>query len=282
MRKTALIIIILAGLVCVRATAQESSDEKLFQEAKLLFFDEKWEDAQEKFEDLLHDYPESSLLPQATFYRAQCLARRKGHEEEAIEAYKDYLSGKRRNDSLAEEAESSIIDLAYQLYKDDEEDYLDEIEQRLENPNRVIRYYAAFKLSLLKDKQIAVQAIPVLERIIVEEGDKELRDRAKIALLRISPDALKHIEDQEERGRARALRITVVVEGQREPVFSLNIPWALADLAFQAIPEKDKAALRAEGYDLDKIVHQLTRIRGNIIEIRPRDDKTRIIKIWIE
>jgi tetratricopeptide (TPR) repeat protein len=281
-RKTALIIIILAGLVCVRAAAQESSDEKLFQEAKLLFFDEKWEDAQEKFEDLLDEFPGSSLLPQATFYRAQCLARRKGHEEEAIEAYKDYLSSKKRNDSLSEEAESSIIDLAYELYKDDQEDYLDEIEQRLESPKRVIRYYAAFKLSLVKDKEVAVQAIPVLERIIVEEGDKELRDRAKIALLRISPDALKHVEDQEERGRTKALRISVVVEGQREPVFSLNIPWALADLAFQAIPEKDKAALRAEGYDLDKIVHQLTRIKGNIIEFRPRDDKTRLIRIWIE
>ena len=282
MRKTALIIIILAGLVCVRAAAQESADEKLFQEAKILFFDEKWEDAQEKFEDLLDDYPESSLLPQATFYRAQCLARRKGHEEEAIEAYKDYLSSKKRNNSLSEEAESSIIDLAYELYKDDQEEYLDEIEQRLESPNRVIRYYAAFKLSLVKDKQVAVQAIPVLERIIVEEGDKELKDRAKIALLRISPDALKHVEDQEERGRTKALRISVVVEGQREPVFSLNIPWALADLAFQAIPEKDKAALRAEGYDLDKIVSQLTRIKGNIIVIRPREDKTRIIRIWIE
>jgi len=281
-RKTALIIIILAGLVCVRAAAQESSDEKLFEKAKILFFDEKWEDAQEKFEDLLDDYPDSSLAPQATFYKAQCLARRKGHEEEAVEAYKDYLSSKKRNDSLSEEAESSIIDLAYELYKDDQEDYLDEIEQRLESPNRVIRYYAAFKLSLVKDKQIAVQAIPVLERVIVEEGDKELRDRAKIALLRISPDALKNIEDKEERGRTKALRITVIVEGQREPVFSLNIPWALADLAFQAIPEKDKAALRAEGYDLDKIVHQLTRIRGNIIEIRPREDKTRVIKIWIE
>jgi hypothetical protein len=100
--------------------------------------------------------------------------------------------------------------------------------------------------------------------------------------LRISPDALKHVEDQEERGRTKALRISVVVEGQREPVFSLNIPWALADLAFQAIPEKDKAALRAEGYDLDKIVHQLTRIKGNIIVFRPRDDKTRLIRIWIE
>jgi len=281
-RKTALIIIILAGLVCVRAAAQESSDEKLFQEAKLLFFDEKWEDAQEKFEDLLDDYPKSSLVPQATFYRAECLARRKGHEEEAVEVYKDYLSAKRRNDSLSEEAESSIIDLAYELYKDDQEEYLDEIEQRLESPNRVIRYYAAFKLSLVKDKQIAVQAIPVLERIIVEEGDKDLKDRAKIALLRISPDALKNIENQDEGGRAKALRITVVVEGQQEPVFSLNIPWALADLAFQAIPEKDKAALRAEGYDLDKIVHQLTRIRGNIIEIRSREDRTRVIKIWIE
>lgn len=282
MRKTALIIIILAGLVCVRTAAQESSDTQLFEKAKQLFFNEKWEDSQEMFEDLLDDYPESPLVPQATFYRAECLARQKGHEEEAIEAYKDYLSSKKRNDSLAEEAESSIIELSYELYKDDEEDYLDEIEQRLESPNRVVRYYAAFKLSLIKDKQIAVQAVPVLERIIIEESDKELRDRAKIALLRIAPDSLRHLEDHEERGEAKALRITVIVQGQREPVFSLNIPWALADLAFQAIPEKDKAALRAEGYDLDRIVHQLTRTRGNIIEIRPHDDKTRVIKIWIE
>jgi len=281
-RKTTLIIIILAGLLSVAAVAQERPDEKLFEKAKQYFFDEKWEDAQDLFEDLLEGHPDSTFIPQAMFYRAECLARRKGHEEEAVEAYKDYLSSKKKNDSLAEQAETSIIDLAYELYKDDEEDYLDEIEKRLESPNRVIRYYAAFKLSLVKDKQVAVQAVPVLERIILEEGDKELRDRAKIALLRISPDSLRHVEDREERGKTRALRISVLVQGQKEPVFSLNIPWALADLAFQAIPEKDKAALRAEGYDLDKIVNQLTRIKGNIIEIRPRDDKTRIIKIWIE
>ncbi|MBP1767889.1 MAG: Outer rane lipoprotein [Candidatus Aminicenantes bacterium] len=282
MRKTALIIIFLAVAAGIGAAVQEPPDEHLFQEAKKLFFAEKWEDAQEMFEDLLDDYPESSLVSQATFYKAECLARRKGREEEALEAYKDYLSRRGRNDSLSEQAETSIIDLAYELYKDDEEGYVDEIELRLESENRVIRYYAAFKLSLVKDKQVAVQAIPVLERIIVEEGDKELRDRAKIALLRISPDALRHVEDREERGRDKALRISVIVEGKREPVFSLNIPWALADLAFQAIPEKDKAALKAEGYDLERIVHQLTRIRGNIIEIRPPDDRTRVIRIWIE
>ena len=282
MKKTALIIFLLAGLVSIRAAAQEPPDERLFQEAKTLFFDEKWEDAQDKFEEILEDYPRSSLTSQAAFYKAECLARQRDHEEEAIEAYKDFLSSRGRHESLAEQAETSIIDLAYELYKNDEEDYLDEIEQRLESRDRVIRYYAAFKLSLIKDKEVAVQAVPVLERIIVEEEDKDLRDRAKIALLRISPDALKLLEDQEEKGRAKALRISVVVQGQREPVFSLNIPWALADLAFQAIPEKDKAALRAEGYDLDRIVHQLTRVRGNIIEIRPQDDKTRLIRIWIE
>jgi tetratricopeptide (TPR) repeat protein len=281
-RKTALIIIFLAIAGSFAAAAQEPPDERLFQKAKTLFFDERWEDAQEMFEDLLDDYPESSLVSQATFYKAECLSRRKGREEEALEAYKDYLSSRERNESLSEQAETSIIDLAYELYKDDEEGYLDEIEKRLENPNRVIRYYAAFKLSLIKDKDIAVQAIPVLERIIVEEGDKDLRDRAKIALLRISPDSLRHVEDREERGRNKALRISVIIEGKKEPVFSLNIPWALADLAFQAIPEKDKAALRAEGYDLDRIVHQLTRVRGNIIEIRPQDDRTRVIRIWIE
>jgi hypothetical protein len=281
-KKTALVIIMLLGLVCARAAAQASPDEKLFEQAKLLFFDEKWEDAQETFEDLLDDYPRSPLVPQATFYRATCLARRKGHEEDAIEAYKDYLSGRGRNESLAREAETSIIDLAYELFKDDEEDYLDEIEQRLESPNRDIRYYAAFKLSLVKDKQIAVQAIPVLERIIVEESDRDLRDRARIALLRIAPDSLRDVEDREEKGRAKVLKIRVVVEGRKEAEFSLNIPWALADLALQAIPEKDKAALRREGYDLDRIIRDLTRIKGNIIEIRPPEDKKRLIKLWIE
>jgi hypothetical protein len=281
-RKTALIIIFLAALAGIRAAAQAPPDEKLFQEAKQLFFDEKWEDAQEKFEALLDDYPKSTLVPQAKFYKAECLARQKGHAEEALETYKDYLMGRGRNDSLSEQAETSIIDLAYELYKDDEEGYLDEIEQRLESADKVIRYYAAFKLSLIKDKQVAVQAIPVLERIIFEESDKDLRYRAKIALLRISPDALKRVEDREEQGKAKALKISVIVQGQREPVFSLNIPWALADLAIQAIPEIDKVALRAEGYDLDNIVQQLTRIKGNIIEIRPRDDKTRLIRIWIE
>lgn len=282
MKKYTLFIIVLLGALFIGAAGQATPEERLFERAKGLFFDGKWEDAQETFEDLLDDYPGSPLAPQATFYRAACLARQKGHEEEALEAYKDYLSIKEKNVSLAREAETSIIDLAYELYKDDEEDYLDEIEQRLENSNRDIRYYAAFKLSLVKDKQIAIQAIPVLERVIVEESDEDLKDRAKIALLRISPDSLRDIENREEKGRSKVLKIRAFVEGRKEPEFSLNIPWALADLALSAIPEKDKIALRREGYDLDKIIRQLTRMKDHIIEIRPVEDKNRIIRIWID
>ncbi len=280
MKKTALFLgIVLAALLWVRAAAQPSAEEKAFQEAKILLFDEKWEEAQKKLEAFLQDYPSSPLVCQAVFYRAKCLGKQRGKQTEALASYENYLRCKDRNTSLVEEAETSIIDLAYDLYNRGTKQYVEEIEARLESSNRVIRYYAAFKLSLVKDKQAASRAIPVLKEIIAGEKDLDLQDRAKIALLRISPDALREVERGKEERRVRILKIRVYVEGQKEPELSINIPWALADLALSAIPDKDRSALRSEGYDLDKIIDELTRTRGSIIEIR---EKERTIKIWID
>ncbi len=281
MRKTALFLgIILTALLWVRAGAQPSAEEKLFQEAKILLFDERWEEAQKKLEAFLQDYPSSPLACQAIFYRAKCLGKQRGKQTEALTAYEDYLGCKDRNPSLVEEAETSIIDLAYDLYSQDQKkQFRDKIEARLLSSNRVIRYYAAFKLSLVKEKQAASRAIPVLKEIIAQEKDLDLQDRAKIALLRISPDALREVERGKEERRVRILKIRVYVEGQKEPELSINIPWALADLALSAIPDKDRSALRSEGYDLDKIIDELTKTRGSIIEIREKD---RTIKIWID
>jgi len=279
-KKTALFLgIVLAALLWVRAAAQPSAEEKAFQEAKILLFDEKWEEAQKKLEAFLQDYPSSPLVCQAVFYRAKCLGKQRGKQTEALASYENYLRCKDRNTSLVEEAETSIIDLAYDLYNRGTKQYVEEIEARLESSNRVIRYYAAFKLSLVKDKQAASRAIPVLKEIIAGEKDLDLQDRAKIALLRISPDALREVERGKEERRVRILKIRVYVEGQKEPELSINIPWALADLALSAIPDKDRSALRSEGYDLDKIIDELTRTRGSIIEIR---EKERTIKIWID
>lgn len=284
MRKTIFFIIVLTGLLAATAAAQTKAEEKLFQEAKILLFDEKWEEAQAKLEELLVEYSRSPLAPQAIFYRAKCLGKQRGQQEKALRAYEDYLYTPDKNVSMVEEAETSIIDLAYELYVGRRgRDYLEKIEDRLQSPSPNIRYYAALKLSQVKDKHIASRAVPVLKQMVEKEADPDYKDRAKIALMRISPDSLRGVEDRvDTRRSAKVLKIRIEIRGHKEPELSFNIPWALADLALSAIPEKDKAALRLEGYDLDKIVDQLTGMKDNIIEIRDRENKDRVIRIWIE
>ena len=75
------------------------------------------------------------------------------------------------------------------------------------------------------------------------------------------------------------LKIRVFEAGKKKIKLSLDIPWALADLALAAIPEEEKESMRREGYDLDKIMRELTRVKGNIIEIKSEDS---VIKIWID
>jgi hypothetical protein len=184
-----------------------------------------------------------------------------------------------RNEQLVEESEVSIIELSFKLYDKGKKSYVKEIEKRLSSPNRVIKYMAAFKLSRARDKKTAKKGLPVLMQILEEEKDDEFKDRAKIAILRVDPHALKDFEEERYEGRAKMLKIRVYEAGKKETKLSLDIPWALADLALAAIPEEEKESMRREGYDLDKIMRELTRVRGNIIEIRSEDS---VIKIWID
>jgi len=270
-------ILLLASLL-LQAYAQAQPDEKLFQEAKILIFDREWKDAQEKLEDLLEKYPDSAWYSQAVFYRAKCLEERKGKELEALKAYRDYIKRKNRSKSLTEDSELSIIGLAYELYKDGKRSYLAEIEKRLSSSNRVVRYFAAIKLSQVEEKKVASRAVPVLKEIIKKEKDDELRDRAKIALLRVDPGVLKDLEEERSVRGARLLKIRVWKDG--ELTLKINIPWALADLALGSIEEEEKASLKKEGYDLDTIMKTLAE-GGTIIYIEDKEEGT-IIKIWIE
>ncbi len=260
-------------------SAQTRPDEKLFQDAKLLIFDKKWEDARIKLEELLDKYPSSVWAGQAVFYKAECLGASRGREREALEAYRDYLRSPDRNPSLLEESEGSIIDLAYSLFGRGDKGIIREIESRLDHANKVVRYYAAYKLSLVPDKKIALKAVPVLERILKSEKDPELQDRARIALLRVSPSSL---DVQEERrptsGSGRVLKIRVWTKGEKAPDVSLNIPWALADLTLSAILDDQQEAIRKRGYDIDKIMKTVVESR-EILRIESDDS---IIEIWIE
>lgn len=275
----------LAGLLILAsflpALGQTKPEDRLFQEAKVLLFDEQWEPALEKLETLLAASPTGPLAAQALFYKSKCLSRLRGREPEAVAVFKEYLRSGDKNPNLAEEAEVTLIDLSYTLYDRGNKSYLREVESLLESPSRVTRYYAAFKLSYARDKAVAAKALPVLKRILASEKDAELRDRAKIALLRVDPQALRSAPERhdEPADAPRMLRLEIT-EGGKNKV-NIAIPWSLADLAIQAIPDEEKRMLRGKGYDLERILRELERTRSSIIEIREEDSKT-LIKMWVE
>ena len=269
-------LLIAAGLTAL-AQPPQTPAERIFQEIKSLVLDEKWGEAQTRLDDFIVRFPQSPFYGQAVYYRARCLENQEGKERAALNSYKEYLRLKDGNKNLIEDAEVSIIDLAMKLYDAGNKTFVREVEERISSSNKVVRYYAAVQLSYVKAKRIADRSVPVLKQILKDEKNAELRDRAKIALMRVSPEALADVEEPLSARKPRMLR--VFIGGDRGERIEFSIPWSLADLALGALSEEDKAALRAKGYDIAKIIRDLQSAKGNFIEIIA-DGKR--FKIWIE
>lgn len=254
-------------------------DERLLQEAKLMIFDKNWAEAEKKLSGLVNKHPQSSYYSQALFYLGKCQSEQAGKEKAALGSFQAFLKRPDRPHGLVEEAEIAIIDLAFRLFSQGQKEYSRWLLDRLTSPNRVVRYYAAMKMSYLKDKDLAGQALPVLLKLIETEKDQELVDRARIAVLRISPQALKGIPDRPGREGLRLLKIRVYEKGKKVPSLSVNLPLALADLAIQAMPEEEKARMKEKGYDLNRIISELATAKEKLVRI---EEDGNIIEIWIE
>ena len=252
----------------------QSKDKELLNQAKILIFDEEWEKALKKLNELIKNYRNSKYYSIALFYKGKCLEEL-GKRKEALSTYEDFIKVN-KNKSLKEEAEISIIDIMFDLYHEGYTEYLKKLEGYLKGPNKLVRYYTAFKFSYFKDKEIAKKGVPILKEIISKERNEELKDRAKIALLRVDPRLLKGIREREEY-KKKILKIRVYEKGKSKPVVSINIPFSLADLAFKALSDKQKEIIRDKGYDINRILKDLS--SGLSIEI---EDEKEIIKIWIE
>jgi tetratricopeptide (TPR) repeat protein len=285
MRKISIILLTVFAAVSLGQTyIQAQSDYDLFTEAKVLIFDKKWAKAQKILDELLEKHSDSRYYAPALFYKGKCLEEQRGKEADALAVFNRFLRQEDADRSLIEDAENTIVDLAIRLYTKGRRSYLDEAEKRLGSDYRDVRYYTAIRLSFVDEQRTREKALPVLKEILDESRDDELRDRAKLAILRIDPDAFEEYgEEPEERGPrgARILCIRIYKRGQRKPTLKLNIPWALADLAFSAISEEDKASLRREGYDLDRIIRQLLDMEGDVLEIHDEDDGV-TFQIWIK
>ncbi len=261
-----------------------SFQEKELSEAKLLILDKRWKEAEVKIMEILKRYPESEKSSDILFYLGQCIQEQGGREEEAINVFEKYLKETEKA-RFAEEAEIAIIDLSSDLYKKGRKSYIENIRKRLESKNRVIRYYSAFKLSYFKDDQ-KFHAVPVLKEILRQERDNELRERAKIALLRIDPYLLSG--KSEEENKIKMLKIVIIKRNTGKQELSIKIPFDLANLAIQALSKPDTKikgnvkidGKRIESESLNEIFQKFLNMKkAEILEIYNKDE---IIKIWIE
>ena len=276
---TAIFLVLCTGLAAQMAGGKIKPDEQLLQEAKLLIFDKKWGQAEQKLSELLNRYPQSPFYAQALFYKGKCLSEQKGKELQAWQTFEEFLKRPDKPEGLVEEARIASLDLAFALYKSGQTSFAQILTDSLNDPSRVIRYYTAFKLSYLDDKKIARKAVPVLKKLMAEEKDQELIDRAKIALLRISPESFQEIKDEPVSGELRQIKIRIYEKGKKAPTVSVNLPLSLADLALQAMPEEDKNRIKKQGYDLDRLLSDLAKSREKLVRIEGDGD---LIEIWIE
>jgi tetratricopeptide (TPR) repeat protein len=274
--KNILIFFLVALLTPALSWAQTGpGDKDLLEKAKLELFDRHWDTALKKLNRLIKDFPNSPHYPQALFFKGKCLKEQE-KTVQALEAYTRYLEIS-KNQSLREEATIALIDLNFDLYKKGEKQYAKKVIGFLKSSNLTVRYYAAVRLSHAGDKKIAEAAVPILKKIVAKERDEELVDRAKLALMRINPDHLKTVSKSRPI-EARMLNIHIYHKKLKKETLSISIPFVLAKLALDSLPDKEKKELAQEGYDVDRLLRTLTEAP----ELLRIESEETIIKIWVE
>jgi hypothetical protein len=281
MRRILGLLGVVLALAPVVASGQTEPSDRL-RVAKVLFFDNKYAEAREQWLQIKRaGGPDAEL---AAYYVARC-SERLGERSRALAEYAEYL-GKRPSDAaLVEEARTSRVALATRLFEEGQRQHLPIVIESLKDPAKTVRYFAAFQLASL-GPAVGQPAVPVLKRIIAEERDEDLVERAKIKLLNLDPDALAGLSRTRTpsvpAGRAATwIRVRITERGKSEPKVSVNLPLALADLVFKSLPEDALKDLRLKGYKAENFWEKLKQMGPtDIIEIV--GDEGERIKIWIE
>jgi tetratricopeptide (TPR) repeat protein len=245
-----------------------------------MIFDKKWRDALISLNEVISKYPRSDAYATAIFYKSKCLAET-GDSSGALELYQKYLRID-KNGGFKEDAQIAVIDISYKLYSSGGKENLKNILQFLNSETDTIaRYYAAFKLSYDKNKEIAKLGVPVLKEIILNEEDTDLRDRAKIALLRIDPSIMKDVEIAAKTGQ-KMIGFSVYSKTRKMTIINIAVPASLAELLIDSLNDKDFEIddLKIDGVDAKKLI--LSKIKQAKTGILTFDTEDLIIKIQID
>ena len=276
-------LLALALAACVLpATAGAQADAEALRQAKALFFDRQYAEARAAWQGIL-DASGSRDGQAALYWVARC-SESLGESERALGEYGRYLAARPADRALAEEAKTSRVGLAVKLAKAGQPAQVKIARDALTDPSRTVRYFAALQLASLGPER-GKPAVPVLQEIIAKEKDEDLVERAKLALLRVDRSALPAAAPApapQPRGRAAAwVRIRIYEKGDSKPNVAINLPVALADLVFKALPDEAIADLRKEGYDARSFWEALKKTGpAEILTIEGKDGER--IQVWLE
>jgi hypothetical protein len=279
-------VVILGPLVL--AASDPAKDQDLFNQAKILMFDQKWEDARATFQRLIREFPQSAFLPQAYFHTAYCLRLQKKNEEGLL-AYDQFLQKYPNEPYLAGEGRKAVVELAASLVEQGKSAYKSRLSTALADPRKEVRYFAAIRCSSLKDPQLNSMSVPILKEIVSKEKERDLVNYASIALLNVDRAALSRPESQKQ-AKSQSKQTTPgikmfhlrIYEGgeNTSPKVELDFPVSFAQLAINALDDSAKAEIRKKGFDIDNIWESLNRMGPtNILTIRSGPN---VLKLWIQ
>jgi hypothetical protein len=261
------------------AVARAQHDAEALRQAKALFFDRQYAQARAAWQGI-HDAGGGRDAQAALYWIARC-SESLGEVERALAEYGRYLAARPSDRTLAEEAKTSRVALAVKLAKAGRPGQLSIAREALSDRSRTVRYFAALQLASLGPER-GKPAVPVLQEILAEEKDEDLVERAKLALLRVDRDALRTDAAKPPRGRAAAwVRVRIYERGESKPSVAINVPVALADLVFKALPDDAIEDLRKEGYDARSFWEALKKTGpAEILTIEGKDGER--IQVWLE
>lgn len=268
--------LLVAAFVGAAPPARAQGDADRLRAAKELFFDKKYEEARRAWQAILPSKgPEAES---AAYWVARC-SENLGELERAFKEYGDYLGRPPADRALAEEARTSRAGLAARLYKAGHKEYQTALSAALADPSKTVRYYAALQSCRL-EPPAAQPAVPILKRIVAEEKDEDLVERAKVCLLGLEPQSLSSAPPSATR-KASWIRVRIYEKGKPTPQVSVNLPMALADLVFKSLPDEARQKLGQKGFDADNFWERLKKLGPTeIIDIR--GDEGEKVQIWIE
>jgi hypothetical protein len=264
----------LAGLLAISAAAAAAAGADRTAEAKTLFFDRHYAEARAAW-IAVRDAGGGEAAP---YWIARC-SELLGEHERALDEYGRYLASRPRDAFLVDEARTSQVGLAARLYREGKKKHLRVMVDSLEDPSRTVRYFAALQLASL-GSPAGRPALPVLRRIVAEERDPDLVERAKLALLRLEPHVLPPVSDTRPvPGGLRSIHVRIREEGK--PKVTVDFPLALAELVFKNLPDEARHELKKRGYEAESFLHKLKELGPTrIVEIN--GDGGDKVEIWID